>query len=178
MKYPDEVMFCVNYLRERGYLDEDKLMDIASKAEKLKKYYIITPITDGYWTELAKALRPLWPAGDKDGKWAWRDSVGNLASRLETLWRVRGLKEYPIATCVETANRYLARYRDNAKYMQVLKYFILKQKTIMLGDGKVKYVNTSVFADMLENVTDVEMQQEEWNKILEESIDFEQGRLV
>ncbi len=32
---------------------------------------------------VAKGLRELWPTGEKDGKWPWRDSVTNIEKRLE-----------------------------------------------------------------------------------------------
>lgn len=135
------------------------------------------PEEESFYVKLAKALRPLWPAGDKDGKWAWRAPVDDLSRRLETLWRVRNLGEYSIETCVEIANKYLARYRDNAKYMQVLKYFILKQKKLVQPDGKIRFINTSVFADMLENATVEELQQKEFEELLENAC-IGEGRLI
>lgn len=42
-----------------------------------------------FFEELAERLREMWPPGEKDGKYPWRDSVGNLARRLELLWADR-----------------------------------------------------------------------------------------
>lgn len=177
MKYSNEVIFCVKYLKDKGMLKESYVKDILQQVDSLDTDYKIVEAPKDFWHELAEALRPLWPPGDKDGKWAWRDSVNDLSRRLETLWSVRNLGEYSIDTCVEVARQYLSRYETNAKYMQVLKYFVLKQKKIVLPDGKVKYINQSVFADMLENATDDVRNQAEWNELLENATVGE-GRLV
>lgn len=102
-----------------------------------------------YFTDLATQLRELWPSGSKDGKYAWRDSVPNLVTRLQTMWDIFDLKDYPIDFCVQVARRYLSKYEKDTKYMCVLKYFILKQKQIIQKDGKIKYIDESKFADML-----------------------------
>ena len=105
---------------------------------------------DEFFTLLATKMRLLWPSGDKDNRYAWRDSVPNLKKRLETLWRVRNLRDYTIDDCLKICRKYLAKYETDTKYMQVLKYFILKQKEIVENDGRIRYLNSSRFADMLE----------------------------
>ena len=105
---------------------------------------------ESYFVELATKLREMWPPGEKDGKYPWRDSVPNLVTRLQNLWIIRELKEYPIDFCLQVARRYLSKYENDAKYMCVLKYFILKQKHITQADGSLKYISDSKFADMLE----------------------------
>lgn len=127
-----------------------------------------------YFVTLAEGLRELWPAGEKDGKWPWRDSVSNLTRRLKNLWDIRELKEYPLDACLSVARRYLAQYEDNAKYMQTLKYFILKQDEVVGKDGRIHYTNKSVFADMLESSSTFD----EWNDVFESSNTYEQGELI
>ena len=130
MKYTNEAIFCAKYLQSHGLSGSDDMAALLVLAQDFHKSYTLTEVVDDYWHKLAAALRPLWPAGSKDGKYEWRGSIESLASRLETLWRVRNLKDYSIDTCVEVARQYLSRYRTDAKYMQVLQYFILKQKKI------------------------------------------------
>lgn len=175
--YTKEAIFCVKYLKRLGLFNPHQLEALSVLADKSSVEFSMKEVKKDFFTELAEALRPLWPSGDKDGKWAWRDSVENLATRLSTLWRIRELGEYSVDTCVEIARQYLARYENNAKFMQVLKYFILKQKKVIENDGKIHYVNQSVFADMLESSTVEEQQQREWNKLLEEAT-IGEGTLV
>lgn len=178
MAYSREAIFCAKYLQRLGLLSEYHLKILTELAKRSKVEFSMTEVKDGFFVELATALRPMWPPGDKDGKWAWRDSVESLAERLRTLWSVRGLQAYSIDTCVEVANKYLSRFENDAKYMQILKYFILKQKRVAIGENKYKLINQSVFADMLEGVTDDELQQDEWNKLLEGASMSLEGHLV
>ena len=116
----------------------------------LKVQEKILKSNDNYFTELATRLREMWPPGTKDGKFAWRDSVDNLVTRLQNLWDIRDLKDYPIEFCLQVARRYLSKFENDTKYMCTLKYFILKQKHITQKDGSLKYISESKFADMLE----------------------------
>lgn len=107
---------------------------------------------DDFYETLAKKLRELWPAGEKDGKYPWRDSVKNLKLRLEFLWKDRNLKgKYTLDDCLMAARRYLSQYENNVTYMQTLKYFIFKQDKIIDHNGKGVVTYKSTFADMLES---------------------------
>lgn len=168
-----ESLWAAKKLLDSGFFSED----IAKQVEaKLSKYvidddYYLTKIQSDFYTELAKALRPLWPEGEKDGKYPWRDSVTNLSKRLETLWNVRNLGEYPMDTCLTVARRYLAQFEHNAKYMKTLKYFILKQDRLVQNDGRIRYIYQSPFADMLEaGTTDVTSDEQVFESTL--SLDF------
>ena len=137
-------------------------------------------VTDqSFFRTLAEQLRPLWPAGEKDGKYPWRDSVENLTIRLKLLWEVKELKNYTLEECLTAARRYLNNYSDNVKYMKTLKYFILRQNERVVGkDGKIHFVNQSSFADMLTSQSDINA-QEEWLDAFEEtSINYDQGELI
>ena len=132
--------------------------------------------SDDFFEQLATALRDLWPSGEKDGKYPWRDSVPNLVKRLQFLWKDRQLADkYSIDDCLVAARRYLAQFETNVKYMQVLKYFIFKQNKLVGKDGRVTYTYKSTFADLLEsNPTDTS----DWADIFESSNTLEQGELI
>lgn len=132
-------------------------------------------MTPEYFTEIATGLRNLWPVGEKDGKYPWRDSVKNLAARLKVLWNNRDMKEYPVETCLAVGRKYLAQYEHDAKYMQLLKYFIFKQGRLINGDGSITYIYNSKFADMLENMSELE-QEEDLENIIGEN--YGEGELV
>lgn len=174
-EYSDEAIYCVKYLAERGYLNQEKLTEIAMLLDDFDVDFNMVRIEKDFFTRLAEALRPLWPAGEKDGKYPWRDSVANLSRRLYTLWNVRNLKEYTIEQCLTVARRYLAQFETNAKYMRTLKYFILKQGEIIDKAGLIRRTNESIFADMLEgDESTVTNNQEEWESLLMPM----EGRLV
>lgn len=177
-KYSDEAIFCAKYLNERGFLSQENLDEITGLFDDFDAEFKFVRIQTGYFTQLAKALRELWPAGEKDGKYPWRDSVSNLARRLETLWAARNMQEVPIETCLMVARRYLAQYENSTKYMQTLKYFILKQGKIVGDDGGVRYIQQSQFADMLESVTEEDSKQAEWESMFEQSNTVDQGGVL
>ena len=162
-KYSDEAVFCVKYLAERGYLSMDKLTEIAMLLDDFDVDFNLVRVKKDFYTELAEALRKLWPPGEKDGKWPWRDSVPNLAKRLETLWISRNLKNYTIDDCLTVARRYLAQFENNVKYMKILKYFIIKQGSVMQKDGLIRYTSESTLADMLESLDSTP--QDEWSEV-------------
>lgn len=139
----------------------------------------MTKAPPNFYEQLAIKLRELWPTGEKDGKYPWRESVSNLTKRLEILWKDRDLKDkYSLDQCLSVARKYLAQYENNAKYMQTLKYFIYKQtKLVEQNTGKINYIYKSTFADMLEN-NPLDEAQNEWTSIFESNSTYEEGELI
>ena len=164
-----EMRFCVRYLLDHGVnaLNFSKVASVVTASDSgfeiVKKKNIVQK---PFFEELAEKLRELWPPGEKDGKYPWRDSVSNLARRLETLWLDRFQnqdKQYTIEQCLTVARKYLAQFENDTKYMKVLKYFILKQDSIVdRRTGRLIYSNKSILADMLESTSDFEAIDEQW----------------
>lgn len=150
-----EVLFCAKYLSERGYNSQD-FDELVQQSRTLKvDYNLVKKEPSTFFTELAEKLRDLWPAGEKDGMYPWRDSVPNLRKRLIELWATRFPdKSYSIDECLTVARKYLSQFQDDTKYMRVLKYFILKQKSIKDANGKDTHYDESILADMLESNKD------------------------
>lgn len=152
MNWTNEALFCVKYLNDRGFFPLDTAtVNAMLKNCQVQDYAFIKVEGDGFFETLAKKLRDMWPAGEKEGKYPWRDSVSNISKRLRTVWTIRHLENYSLDDCLRAARRYLSQYEDNVKYMQILKYFIMKQKSITDATGKITYINESKFADMLES---------------------------
>ena len=149
-KPTDRELFCLKYLLGQGYFPDD-VEAVKMATDKLKEKYVLVRLDESFFTELAEQLRILWPPGEKDGKYPWRDSVPNLAKRLETLWKLRRLERFTKDDCLRVARKYLAQFQDDRKYMCILNYFILKQNTITQPNGKKRLINQSKLADMLEN---------------------------
>ncbi len=112
-----------------------------------------SPKDNDFFVSVATGLRELWPPGEKDGKYPWRDSIPNLVKRLEFIWKERDIsRSYTVEDCLTAGKRYLTQFEHNTKYMQVLKYFIFKQKTSSVSqNGKVTYTYKSTLCDMLES---------------------------
>lgn len=174
----DRVRFCVKYLLEHGIDDGDKFSAISqSLPQDAPEFDFVQTSTIDYFAELAIKLRELWPAGEKDGKWPWRDSVANTTNRLRSLWKERKLEHYPIDMCLEVANRYLAEFRNDTRYMRILKYFIMKQKPVYYDRKGMGHVGIeSIFADMLQGKTESE-RESDIARVLENS-DYNEGEII
>lgn len=78
-------------------------------------------------TQLAEKLREIFPAGKKPGyAYTWRDSVSCIADRLKKFFMKYG--EYTDEQVIEATKAYVASFNGNYTYMQLLKYFIWKNK--------------------------------------------------
>ena len=79
---------------------------------------------------LADKMREVYPKGLKPGtNYQWRDSTAIIADRLMKLVAKHNI-EFTDEEAVEATKRYIASFNGNYKYMQILKYFISKQKPV------------------------------------------------
>lgn len=79
---------------------------------------------------LADKMREVYPKGLKPGtNYQWRDSTGIIADRLIKLVAKYNI-EFTDEEAVDATQRYIASFNGNYKYMQILKYFISKQKPV------------------------------------------------
>ena len=137
-EYPDKDQALMREAYIRGYMeaveDENK-------------------VPDSFFTEIAEGLRSLWPPGEKEGRYPWRDSVTNISKRLKFVWRQHRFRtKYTKDDCLAAARRYLAQFEDgNIKYMQTLKYFVFKQEKNQDLNGKFSCTYKSTLADYLED---------------------------
>lgn len=78
------------------------------------------------FNQLAEKMRELYPAGKKPGTtYYWKDSVPIIARKLETLvskFNVNFTEE----EVLNATRRYIDSFNGDYRYMQLLKYFILK----------------------------------------------------
>lgn len=80
------------------------------------------------YINLANKLRGLFPAGKKSGyAYTWRDSPSCIADRLRKFTAKYG--DYSDEDIVAATKKYVDSFNGDYKYMQLLKYFIWKNKT-------------------------------------------------
>ena len=79
---------------------------------------------------LADKMREVYPKGLKPGtNYQWRDSTAIIADRLMKLVAKYNI-EFTDEEAVAATKRYIASFNGNYRYMQILKYFISKQKPV------------------------------------------------
>ena len=113
---------------------------------------------DSEFTELATELREIYPAGRKDGTtYMWRGTTAEVAKKLKTLVVKYGFvinKE----SVIKATKEYVNSFNGNYRYMQLLKYFILK--SVKDADGNVDI--KSELMSIIENIGQLDAQKEDW----------------
>ena len=113
---------------------------------------------DSEFTELAAELREIYPAGRKDGTtYMWRGTTAEVAKKLKTLVVKYGFvinKE----SVIKATKEYVNSFNGNYRYMQLLKYFILK--SVKDADGNVDI--KSELMSIIENSGQLDTQREDW----------------
>lgn len=91
-----------------------------------------------FYTDLAECLRDIFPRGKKEGtSYMWRDSVSTIARRLKLL-NVKYGHSFTKEQAINAAQAYVRSFNGDYRYMQLLKYFILKVPINANGDVEVR----------------------------------------
>ncbi|QOR59353.1 hypothetical protein [uncultured phage cr116_1] len=113
---------------------------------------------DSEFMKLATELREIYPAGRKDGTtYMWRGTTAEVAKKLKTLVVKYG---YTInkEDVIKATKEYVSSFNGNYRYMQLLKYFILK--SVKDADGNVDI--KSELMSFIENSGQLDKQKEDW----------------
>ena len=120
------------------------------------KIHVSSDNLDRYRT-LADKMREVYPKGLKPGtNYQWRDSTAIIADRLMKLVAKYNI-EFTDEEAVDATKRYIASFNGNYRYMQILKYFISKQKPV---EGTSAEQN-SQFLSFLQNEGDI-IENQDW----------------
>lgn len=102
------------------------------------------------YLRVAKKMQEIFPKGRKEGTtYAWRDCTAVIAKKLKTLV-VKFDFKFTEEEALNATKKYVESFNGNYKFMQLLKYFILKNDTTT-GDIK------SEFMSLIENKEDTEI---------------------
>lgn len=114
---------------------------------------------DVEFNDLAKKMRDLFPEGRKEGTtYYWRDSVAIIARKLKTLVAKFNAK-FTEEQALEATKKYVESFNGDFRYMQLLKYFILKTDK---NTGEIR----SDFLSLIENPEDSDKLNENWQNEL------------
>lgn len=134
----------------------DKVKDLVSTIPIESDKNVIDK--DSEFTELATELREIYPAGRKDGTtYMWRGTTAEVAKKLKTLVVKYG---YTInkEDVLKATKEYVNSFNGNYRYMQLLKYFILK--SVRDADGNVDI--KSELMSLIENSDQIDTQRDDW----------------
>jgi len=77
---------------------------------------------------LADSMRAIFPSGKKQGtNYYWKDNTASIVKKLKIFFRRYG--DYPQESIIEATQKYVDSFNGVYTYMQLLKYFIWKNKS-------------------------------------------------
>lgn len=108
-------------------------------------------------TELAKALKDIFPKGKKDGTGVpWADGTALIEKRLKRFFKKYG--EFPFEDIINATRKYVEGFNGNYRLMRTLRYFIWKEER---GAGD-EVESKSDLLTYLENIGDEEDLRNDW----------------
>jgi hypothetical protein len=150
-------------LATRDLFSDNRYIVVSNKVKDLIASIIVNSDKnivdkDEEYTRLANKLRELYPAGRKEGTtYMWRGTVSEVARKLKTLVVKYG---YTINydEVIKATKEYVNSFNGNYRYMQLLKYFILKSVRDADGNVEVK----SELMSHIENSGQIDEQRSDW----------------
>lgn len=101
--------------------------------------------------EFIMELRSIYPKGKKQGTGQnWQDSLVSITKRMSLFFKKYG-NQWSKDEILDACKRYVESFNGNYQYMQLLKYFIMKD-------------NDSALLSELENKNNIEESGSEWNR--------------
>jgi hypothetical protein len=160
-----DVNSCISSLIKKGWVDQNLFDSTKVVISNNRKEDITTILVDSEKVEakfefekLADKLREIFPKGKKPGTtYMWRDTTAVIAKKLKILVTKYNCK-FTEEQAIKATKAYVNSFGGNYKYMQLLKYFILKTPTNASGDVELR----SDFMSYVDNSEHEEQLREDW----------------
>lgn len=108
--------------------------------------------------KLAIELKKIFPKGKKPGtSFYWSDGIILISKRLKLFFKKYGYYDNNII--IQATRNYVASFKEDYRFMRILKYFILKEDVGNGGDVESK----SELLSYIENIEDNNEEIEDWN---------------
>lgn len=156
---------CISSLIRKGWVDKNLFDATKVVISNNRREDIATILVDSEkvetkleFEELADKLREIFPKGKKPGTtYMWRDTTAVIAKKLKILVTKYNCK-FTEEQAIKATQAYVNSFGGNYKYMQLLKYFILKTPTNASGDVELR----SDFMSYVDNAGHEEQLREDW----------------
>ena len=160
-----DIQECISSLVSKGWVDKNLYDSTKVVISNNRKEDIATILVDSEkaetkfeFEELANKLREIFPKGKKPGTtYMWRDTTAVIAKKLKILVTKYNCK-FTEEQAIKATQAYVNSFGGNYKYMQLLKYFILKTPTNASGDVELR----SDFMSYIDNEGQEEQLREDW----------------
>ena len=122
----------------------------------------ITEVDNNELEKLAQQLKEIFPKGKKDGtSFYWSEGVKLIVRRLKIFFKKYGYN-HTADEIINAAEQYVEGFNGNYQYMQLLKYFIFKEKKGVAGDIE----GESALLTHLDNVNEITNLKNDWTSTL------------
>lgn len=159
---------CISSLIEKGWANRDLFDDTKIVLSDNNRTRVLDVMLDSdklveskqdEFNDLANKLREIFPEGRKPGTtYSWRGSTIEVARKLKNLVVKYGC-EFTANEAIEATKAYVEHWKNDPKYMKLLKYFILK--TPRNNDGDVEVQSDLMAYIQNKNMTDPQ-QPDNW----------------
>ena len=110
---------------------------------------------------LAKKMRDCYPEGKMPGTaYYYRCNNREVVLKLKKFFAQYG--EYSDDEIIDATKRFVASYNGIYKYLPLIKYFIIKNKSVQDEEGKYHIEEVSELASCLENKGSADLESGEW----------------
>ena len=133
----------------KGIVDKDLHNNVSAVVSNNTKELIASIIIDSdrsvvnkdeEFDELARKMRDLYPEGRKSGTtYYWRDSIPVISRKLKTIVAKFGV-QFTEEEALDATRRYIQSFNGDYRFMQLLKYFILKTDRVT-GDLRSEFLS-------------------------------------
>lgn len=113
---------------------------------------------DSRFVKLAEKMKELYPTGRKEGtSYMWRGNTNEIVKKLKTL-KDKYSFEFTDEQALIATKEYVESFNGDYRFMQLLKYFVLK--AVRDGDGNVEI--KSELMTRIENAGQEEAARQDW----------------
>lgn len=150
-------------LEKKGYLQKQLIGGYAltEDGKRILKQIIddsTDKIDEKRLEDLAEKLKEIYPKGKKDGTtYMWRGTTAEIVRKLQTLIEKYNF-DFTDEEAIEATKYYVESFKGDYRYMQLLKYFLLK--TARDADGNVEI--KSEFMSIISNRGQLEEERKDW----------------
>lgn len=150
-------------LKNKGYLQEQLLggYTITEEGNKLLRQIVdnsLDKVNKKRLENLAEKLKEIYPKGKKEGTtYMWRGTTAEIVRKLQTLIEKYNF-DFTDEEAIEATKYYVESFKGDYRYMQLLKYFLLK--TAKDADGNIEI--KSEFMSIISNKGQLEEERKDW----------------
>ena len=161
----DKYVIALDNLCDKGvFIRNGDKIELAKDWEKAVESILAKrnkEISESRLSILAKKMRDCFPEGKMPGTaFYYKCNNREVMMKMKKFFEQHG--DYTDEEILEATKRFVASFKGNYRYLPLIKYFIIKNKTISGEDGR-NYINeVSELASYLENKEDRYADSDEW----------------